>query len=106
MAIWVFQVVANEIRVLDFISNYGPPLDFYVDWLNERGWTDRIDWLPHDAAVHELGTGKTRVEMLDALGCKIARVPKMSVVDGVNATKLELPRMWFNKATTGDVLAQ
>ena len=40
--------------------------------------------------------------MLDALGCKIARVPKMSVVDGINATKLELPRMWFNKATTGD----
>jgi len=75
MALWVFQVVANEIRVLDFISN---------------------------AAVHELGTGKTRVEMLDALGCKIARVPRLSVVDGINAAKLELPRMWFNKATTGD----
>ena len=67
MAIGVFQVVAGQIRVLDF----------YIDLLNERGWTDRIDWLPHDAAVHELGTGKTRVEMLDALGCKIARVPNL-----------------------------
>ena len=35
MAIWVFQVVASEIRVLDFISSYGRPLDFYVDWLEE-----------------------------------------------------------------------
>src|SRR5271166_896158 len=68
----------------------------------ENAWTDHIDWLPHDASVHELGTGKSRVEMLDALGCKIARVPKMSVVDGINATKPELPRLWFNKATTAD----
>jgi hypothetical protein len=29
-------------------------------------------------------------------------VPKMAWVDGINATKLELRRMWFNKATTGD----
>ena len=40
--------------------------------------------------------------MLDALGCKTARVPKLSLVDGINATKLELPRMWLNKATTAD----
>jgi len=40
--------------------------------------------------------------MLDALGCKTARVPTLSLVDEINATKLELPRMWLNKATTAD----
>jgi phage terminase large subunit len=49
MAIWVFQVVAGEIMVLDFIGNYGQQLDFQVDWLEERyprASTDRVDWLP------------------------------------------------------------
>jgi phage terminase large subunit len=95
----------SAIRVLDFLSNYGQPLDFYVDWLEERyprASTERVDWLPHDASVHELGTGKSRVERLVELRCRIERVPKLSVVDGINATKLELQRMWFNKATTGD----
>ena len=92
----------SAIRVLDFLSDYGQPLDFYVDWLEERyprASTERVDWMPHDASVHELGTGKSRVERLVELRRKIERVPKLSVVDGINATKLELPRMWFNKAT-------
>ena len=66
--------------MLDFLSNYGQPLDFYVDWLEERypgASTERVDWLPHEASVHELGTGKSRVERLVELRCKIERVPKL-----------------------------
>jgi hypothetical protein len=58
------------------------------------------DWLPHDAAAHELGTGKTRVEMLVSVGRRIAMVPKFIRADGISATRLELRRMWFNADTT------
>ena len=104
MAIWVFQVVAGQIRVLDFYANSGFGLEHYVCWLNDRGYSppECTDWLPHDASVHELGTGKSRVETLAAMGRKIARIPRLGLADGINATKLELARMWFNEATTAE----
>lgn len=103
MIVWTFQVVLGEIRVLDCLAGHGKKLEWYVKELEARGWGDnRTDWLPHDAAVHELGTGKTRIEMLGELGCKIARVPRLSIADGISATRKELQRVWFNKETTAE----
>jgi hypothetical protein len=67
----------------------------YVGWLNDRGYggPECTDWLPHDAAAHELGTGKTRVEMLVSMGRSIAMVPRFIRADGISATRLELRRM-------------
>jgi phage terminase large subunit len=104
MALWVFQVVAGQIRVLDQYSNAGFGFDHYVKWLNDRGWGERTDWVPHDAKVRELGTGKSRIETLNDLGCKLELVPDLGVSDGINATRIELARMWFNQATTAEGL--
>ena len=98
-AIWVFQAVRNEIRVLDFYENSGFALEHYVTVLEGRGWRG-TDWLPHDARVRELGTGRTRVETLTSMGRKIALVPAHGVEDGINAGRLALPLAWFNRRTT------
>ena len=98
-AIWVFQVWRNEIRVLDFYENNGFGLEHYVTVLEERGWKG-TDWLPHDAKARELGTGRTRVETLTAMGRKIALVPNHTIEDGINATRLAIPLMWFNRNRT------
>ena len=71
MALWVFQVVLGQIRVLDQYSNAGFGLEHYVKWLNDRGWADRTDWVPHDARVRELGTGKSRIEALQRDGLQV-----------------------------------
>ena len=102
MALWVFQVVMGQIRVLDHYSNAGFGLEHYVKWLNDRGWAERTDWVPHDAKVRELGTGKSRIETLESMGCKLALVPNLGRSDGINATRVELGRMWFNAATTSE----
>jgi phage terminase large subunit len=102
MALWVFQVVMGQIRVLDQYSNAGFGLEHYVRWLNDRGWGERTDWVPHDAKVRELGTGKSRIETLSSLGCKLELVPWLGRTDGINATRIELGRMWFNAATTAE----
>jgi len=72
-----------------------------VKWLQDRGYGPKgcTDWQP-DAAAHELGTGKTRVEMLVGMGRHIAMVPRLIRADGISATRLELRRMWFNADTT------
>ena len=104
MALWVFQVVAGQIRVLDHYTNAGFGLEHYVRWLNDRGWGDRTDWVPHDAKVRELGTGKSRIETLTDLGCKLELVPNLGLPDGINACRVELGRMWFNQATCSEGL--
>jgi phage terminase large subunit len=104
MALWVFQVVHGQSRVLDQYSNAGFGLEHYVRWLNDRGWGERTDWVPHDAKVRELGTGKSRIETLTDLGCKLELVPNLGLADGINATRIEIGRMWFNQATTTEGL--
>jgi phage terminase large subunit len=51
-----------------------------------------------------LGTGKSRIETLNDLGCKLELVPDLGVSDGINATRIELGRMWFNVETTAEGL--
>ncbi|HEX6963270.1 MAG TPA: hypothetical protein VF175_15490, partial [Lacipirellula sp.] len=59
------------------------------------------DWVPHDAKVRELGTGRTRVETLAQLGRKPRLVPAHTLQDGINAARQILPLCWFDRERTG-----
>jgi hypothetical protein len=96
-AIWFWQAVAGEIRVVDFYEAAGFGLEHYAKVLLDRGYSYGNDFLPHDARVRELGTGRTRVETLTALGRKAVLVPDHKVEDGINAARLAFPRTWFDR---------
>ena len=95
-SIWVAQVVGKEIRLLDYIENHGQGLDWYVRELRERNWLKAEHLLPHDVQAKELGTGKSRQEVLQELGLDITVVPRLSVADGIQAVRRMLPDCWFN----------
>ena len=96
-AIWVAQVVGKEIRLVDFYENHSQGLDTYVTWLRDNGWSDATQLLPHDVVVRELGTGKSRQEMLEEAGLEITVVKKLPIADGIQAVRRLLPRCWFDK---------
>lgn len=101
-AIWCFQVLGSEIRVVDFYENSGQGLSHYCEWLSKRPYRYEDDYVPHDAKVRELGTGRTRVETLIGLGRKPKLVPDHGLMDGINAARLTLPKVWFDpKCTEG-----
>ena len=96
-AIWFAQMVGPEVRLIDYYESSGVGLDHYVSVLNSRGYnyTDHI--LPHDVRVRELGTGKSRLETLDALGVRpITIAPQLMVDDGIQAVRSMLNRAWFD----------
>lgn len=99
-AVWFFQVVGNEIRVVDFYENHGRGLPHYVSVLDAKGYGYGDDWVPHDAKVRELGTGRTRVETLQSLGRKPRLIPAHNLMDGINAVRETLPRCWFDAEKT------
>jgi hypothetical protein len=95
-AIWVAQVVGQEIRLMDYIENHGQGLDWYVRELTNRDWHKASHLLPHDVEVRELGTGKSRLEVLRSAGLDCTVLPRLSVDDGIQAARRILPRCWFN----------
>ena len=56
--------------------------------------------LPHDVRVRELGTGKSRLEVLESAGMNIEVCKQIGVEDGIQAVRRILPNCYFNKATT------
>lgn len=95
MAIWAFQIGDNGPLVHDFIQIKGYYLNDYIAELSRRGYCG-FDYLPHDAKVHSLETGRTRVETFQMSGRKPLLVPKHKPEDGINAAKLTLRTAKFN----------
>jgi len=103
MAIWCFQVGAGEIRVIDYLSAYGYSMERYCADLNSRGYHG-TDYVPHDARVKSIETGRTRLETLASLGRKPRLVADHRVMDGINAARLTFPRCWFDATKCADGL--
>lgn len=103
-AIWVCQAVNKEYRIMDFVENHGQGLDWYVNWIKENKWHTAKHILPHDVEVRELGTGKSRKEMLQDAGLEITVAPRLSVADGIQSVRKLLPNCWFNVPKTNQGL--
>ncbi len=70
-AIWVAQIAGSEIRLVDYYENNGVGLDKYVSWLRDNNWASAEHILPHDVQVRELGSGKSRLEVLQEAGLNV-----------------------------------
>jgi phage terminase large subunit len=96
--IWFIQCHGRETRVIDVLKGEGVGLDWYAKRLQERDWLWGNHYLPHDAEVRELGTGKSRIEVLAELGIRGIVVPNIPVADGIQAVRMLLATCWFDKA--------
>jgi len=101
-AIWFFQVSGAEIRVIDHYEAHGQGLPHYASVLASKPYRYGDDWVPHDAKVRELGTGRTRVETLISLNRNPKVVPDHKIFDGINAARMTLPRVWFDRIRCKD----
>jgi hypothetical protein len=102
-AIWWFQVVYGEIRVLDHHSSNGQAIPYYTGLLaqkeDEFGYKYGYHYLPHDARAKTLASGgKSIIEQISAkIDIKHLKiVPNLSIQDGIQATRLALTRAWFD----------
>lgn len=97
-AIWFAQIVGREVHLIDYYEMTGADLGHYVREINERPYVYAGHIVPHDAQAKELGTGKSRLEVLESLGLRnITIAPVHRVEDGINAVRVLLPRCWFDR---------
>ena len=97
-ALWFAQFIGQEIHLIDYYENSGVGLDHYAKVLFEKGYHYEAHIMPHDVRVKELGTGKSRLETLENLGIhNIEIAPRLSIDDGIQATRPMLNRCWFDE---------
>lgn len=87
----------GAVRIIDYYEASGEGLPHYADVLRKRGYAYRSHNAPHDIAVRELGTGKSRLETARTLGIDYQIVENLPLEDGINALRLLLPKVWFDR---------
>lgn len=95
--IWFIQSHGSETRVIDVLKGEGVGLDWYAKELQSRPYVWGNHYLPHDAEVRELGTGKSRKEVLEGLGIRATICPNIPVADGIQAVRMLLATCWFDR---------
>jgi phage terminase large subunit len=93
--IWCFQVVGQELRIVDLYVPESDDLEQWCAWLAGRGYSGN-DYVPHDVMTTEWGSKRTRIEVLRALGRKPKAVPKYSVADGLQAGRMAINAALFH----------
>lgn len=97
-AIWFVQMYRTEVRVIDYMEGSGEGLEYYIKEINNKPYVYGAHFFPHDIAVRDLITGKSRLEIVKSLGIRNAVVAaKLPVADGIQAVRNLLDRCWFDK---------
>lgn len=99
-AIWFAQRLFREVRLINYMEIEGAGIPQIVKMLRELPYVYTTHLLPHDAAARELGTGKSRQEVLRNLGIIADIMPRLGVDDGIQAARNLIPLCWFDKDNT------
>lgn len=97
-SIWFCQRSGGWLNLIDHYATNGEPASHYVQLLKSKPYVYAKHFLPHDADNREWSYGQTRLDTLKSLGLSectvLSRVP---IDDGINAVRLILPTMRFDK---------
>ena len=100
-AIWFFQHLpvghTGEWRFIDYYEASGEGLAHYAKVLSDKGYSYGTHIAPHDIAVRELGSGKSRIDTAKGLGINFKTCPQQSVPDGIEAVRQILAASWFDR---------
>lgn len=94
--IWFTQNVGREVHVIDFYEAQGEGLPHYAGVLDKRGYLYGKHTAPHDIQVRELGSGRSRIETAASLGIKFETAPSIGLEEGIHATRMLFPKLWFD----------
>ena len=98
-AVWFYQVIRDEVHLIDFYAVSGANIDEIAANILSRPYNFGKHHLPHDARAKTLAAaGKSVIEQLAVhFGINsLAIVPDLSVQDGIQAVRKMLPQCWFD----------
>src|SRR6185369_1609495 len=92
-----FQAIGQTIRIIDCYEKNKEGLEHYAKVLQNKPYSYGRHFAPHDIKVKEFGTGMTRLEKARQLGIAFTVAPDLSVVDGIEAVRSALSKIWVDE---------
>jgi phage terminase large subunit len=105
-AIWFLQFVGMETRLIRYIEDSQKTISYYLATMQTYGYVYDTIWLPHDAENKTLAAaGRSIDDIVRAAGYKTHILPKVPVLDSINAARTIFPSCWFDREHAADGLA-
>lgn len=100
-AIWFFQMIAGEIRLIDYHSSSLKEIEFYGELLRgkqKQGYRWATHFVPHDARPRRLGMGgKSILQQLQEQNVgRFVIAPRLDVQEGIQAARATFPKCHFD----------
>jgi len=105
-AIWFLQFVGMETRLIRYIEDSQKTISYYLATMQTYGYHYDKVWLPHDAENKTLAaSGRSIDDIVRAAGYKTEILPRVPVVDSINAARTIFPNCYFDREHAADGLA-
>jgi phage terminase large subunit len=105
-AIWFLQFVGMETRLIRYIEDSQKTISYYLATMQTFGYVYDKIWLPHDAENKTLAAaGRSIDDIVRAAGYKTEIMPRVPIVDSINAARTIFPNCYFDREHTADGLA-
>lgn len=104
MSIGFFQLIGQEVHMIDYLEKTGEGFPWFAHELQQRGYVYAKHFAPPDIKARELATGKTRHESAKALGITFDIVPDIGVQNGIDAARSLFKRLWADEERCKDWL--
>jgi len=105
-AIWFLQFVGMETRLIRYIEDSQKTISYYLATMQTFGYVYETIWLPHDAENKTLAAaGRSIDDIVRAAGFKTNILPRVPILDSINAARTIFPNCWFDREHAADGLA-
>jgi len=102
-SIWFLQFVGMETRLIRYIEDSQQTMSHYLATMQTYGYVYDTIWLPHDAQNKTLAAaGRTIEDIVRAAGYKTQILPKVPILDSINAARTIFPSCYFDREHAAD----
>lgn len=102
-AIWFLQFVGMETRLIRYIEDSQKTISYYLATMQTFGYVYDKIWLPHDAENKTLAAaGRSIDDIVRAAGYKTTILPKVPIVDSINAARTIFSSCYFDREHAAD----
>ena len=99
-----FQICNNVVRIIDCYEKNKEGIEHYVNVINSKDYTYGKHIGPHDIRNMDFSTGITRWEKAKRLGLTFTVADKIGLMDGIEAVRSLLPRVWFDQRNCASLI--
>jgi phage terminase large subunit len=102
-AIWFLQFVGMETRLIRYLEGSQQTMSYYLATMQTYGYVYDTIWLPHDAENKTLAAaGRSIDDIVRSAGYKTQILPRVPIVDSINAARTIFPTCWFDREHAAD----